>query len=78
MIHDALLIFDIQMELLQVCGPFLMVIVLQLPLCLYELQGLVVCVDDHFLPHNVMLPLMTYLHNGMHFLLIGGILLDCV
>jgi hypothetical protein len=35
-----------------------MVIVLQLPLCLYELQGSVVCVDDCFLPHNVMLPLL--------------------
>jgi hypothetical protein len=34
-----------------------MAIVLQLPLCLYELQGSVVCVDDCFLSQNVMFPL---------------------
>ena len=33
-----------------------MAIILQLPLCLYELQGPVVYVDDCFLPQNVMLP----------------------
>ena len=32
----ALLILNVQMELLHIGGPFLMVIVLQLPLCLYE------------------------------------------
>jgi hypothetical protein len=32
-----------------------MAIVMQLPLCVYELQGLVICVDDCFLPQNVML-----------------------
>jgi hypothetical protein len=34
----SLLVLNVQMELLQVCGPFLMAIVLQLPLCLYELH----------------------------------------
>ena len=29
-----------------------MAIILKLPLCLYELQGLVVCVDDCFLPQK--------------------------
>ena len=48
-----------------------MVIVLQLPLCLYELQGFVVCVDDCFLLYNVMLPLPTGLHNGIHLFVIG-------
>jgi hypothetical protein len=55
-----------------------MVIILQLPFCLYELQGSVVCVDDHFLPQNVMLPLSASLHNGIHFFFISGILLDYV
>jgi hypothetical protein len=55
-----------------------MAIVLQLPLCLYDLQGSVVCVDDRFLSQNVMLPLPTSLHNGIHFFVISGILLDCV
>ena len=36
-ISAALLILDIQMELLQVCGPLLMAIILQFPLGLYEL-----------------------------------------
>jgi hypothetical protein len=52
----------------------MMAIVLQIPLCLYELQGLVVCVDDRFLPQNVMLPLSAKLHNGIHFFVISGIL----
>ncbi len=36
-IGASLLILYVQMELLQIGGPFLMAIVLQLPLCLYEL-----------------------------------------
>ena len=74
----ALLVLDVQMKLLQICGPLLMAIVLQLPLCLYELQGLVVCVDDCFLTQNVMLPLSVSLHNGIHFFVIIQILSDFV
>jgi hypothetical protein len=55
-----------------------MAIVLQFPLCLYELQGSVVYVDDHFLSQNVMIPLPKSLHNGIHFFVISGILPDCV
>jgi hypothetical protein len=55
-IGAALRLLNVQMKLLQICGPILMAIVLQLPLCLYELQGSMVFVDDHFLPQNVMLP----------------------
>jgi hypothetical protein len=55
-----------------------MTIVLQLPLCRLELQGLVVCVDDRFLSQNVMLPLLACLHNGIHIFFISGILADCV
>jgi len=54
-----------------------MAIILQLPLCLYELQRLVVYVDDRFLPQNVMLPLSAGLHNGIHLFVISGILPDC-
>ena len=77
-IGATLLVLDVQMKLLQICGPLLMVIILQLPLCLYELQGLVVCVDDCFLPKNVMLQLSTSLHNGINFFVISGILANCV
>jgi hypothetical protein len=35
----ALLVLDVQMKLLQICGPLLMAIVLQIPLCLYEMQA---------------------------------------
>jgi hypothetical protein len=37
MIRDTYLLLDVDMELLQVGGPILMVVVLQFPLCLYEL-----------------------------------------
>jgi hypothetical protein len=56
----------------------MMAIILQLPLCLYELQGSVVYVDDRLLSQNVMLSLPTSLHNGIHFFVIIGILSDCV
>jgi hypothetical protein len=45
MIFTPYLILDVDMELLQVCGPLLMVVILQHPLCLYELQWLVISVD---------------------------------
>ena len=55
-----------------------MVIILQFPLALYELQGLVVCVDDSFFPQDLMLPLLAGLDNGKHLFVISGILLDYV
>lgn len=60
------------MELLQVYGPLLMEFILKLPLRLYELQGVVVYVDDRFLPQNVML-----LDCGIHLFVISGILPNC-
>ena len=77
-IGATFLVLDVQMKLLQICGPLLMEIVLQLPLCLYELQGSVVCVDDCLLPQNVMLLLSTSLHNGIHLFVISGIISNCV
>jgi hypothetical protein len=56
----------------------MMVVVLQLPLCLYELQRLVIIVDDCLLSHNVMFPLTTSLYNGIHFLVIGGVFPDSI
>ena len=35
MIGATLILFEFQIELLQVCGPFMIVVVLQLSLCLY-------------------------------------------
>jgi hypothetical protein len=62
------IILDVEMELLQVAEPILMVVILQLPLCLYELQRLVISMYDCILSHNVMFPLMTRFYNGIHFL----------
>jgi hypothetical protein len=73
MVGATLLVLDIQVELLQVHGPFLMVVFLYLYLFLHELQRPVISVDDRFLPLNVMLPLSTCLHNGVHLFVIGGV-----
>jgi hypothetical protein len=67
------LILDVAMELLELGGILMMAVVLQLPLCLYELQRLVISVDDCHLPQNAMFPLTTCLYNGIHFLVIGGV-----
>jgi hypothetical protein len=75
-IGDTYLILDVDMELLQVGGPLLMLLILQFPLCLYELQRLVISVYDHLFPQNVMFPLTTGLNNGIHFLVIGGVFSD--
>jgi hypothetical protein len=53
-----------------------MEVFLQLPMCLYELKRLVISVDGHLLSQNVMFPLTTFLYNGIHFLVIGGVFPD--
>jgi hypothetical protein len=55
-----------------------MAVVLQLSLCLYELQRLVIHVDDHLLSQNVMFPLTTCLYNGIHFIVIGGVFSESI
>jgi hypothetical protein len=50
-----------------------MEVFLQFPLCLHELQILVINVYDHIFSQNVMFLLMTGLYNGIHFLVIGGV-----
>jgi hypothetical protein len=72
----TLVVLDIQVEFLQVCGPLLMEVILSISLCLHELQRPMISVDDHFLPHNVILPLSTCLHNGVHIFVIGGVSTD--
>jgi hypothetical protein len=52
-------ILDVEVELLQVCGPLLMAVILQFSLCLHELQWLMIGVDECLLPKNVMSPLVT-------------------
>jgi hypothetical protein len=44
-----------------------MAVILQIPLRLYELQRLVISVDDCFLSQDVMFPLTTCLHNIIYF-----------
>jgi hypothetical protein len=53
-----------------------MAVILQFALCLHELQWLMISVDDCILPNNVMSPLTTFLHNGVHFFVISRVLMD--
>jgi hypothetical protein len=69
-------ILDIEVELLQVCGPLLMSIILKFSLCLHELQWFMISVDDCLLPKNVMSPLASGLHNGVHFFVISRVIMD--
>jgi hypothetical protein len=65
-----------------ICSPYfildveMVVVVQQLPMCLYELQRLVISVDDCLLSRNVMFPLRAGFHNGIHFFVIGGVFPD--
>jgi hypothetical protein len=63
-------ILDVEVELLQICGPLLMVVILKFSLCLHELQRLMISVDDFRLPKNVVPPLAAGLHNGVHFFVV--------
>jgi hypothetical protein len=75
-ICSTCLILDVEMELFQVCGPLFMMVVLQLPLCMYEIHRLVISVDDCLLSQDVVFPLTTNLHNGIHFFVIRTVFLD--
>jgi hypothetical protein len=67
------LILDVEMELMQVCGPLMMAIILKFSLCLHELQRLMISVDECFLPENIMPPLATHLYNGVHLFIVSGV-----
>jgi hypothetical protein len=76
MISASCFILDVEVELLQVCGTLLMAVILQFSLCLHELQWLMISVDDCLLPKNLMSPLVTSLHNGVHFFFISRVLTE--
>jgi hypothetical protein len=78
LIFAPYLILDVDMELLQVGGPLLIAVFLQLPPCLYELQRLFISVIDRLLSQNVIFPLTKCLYNGIHFLFIGGVFPDII
>jgi hypothetical protein len=69
-------ILDFEVEFLQVCGPILMVVILQFSLCLHKMQWLMISVDDCILPKNVMSPLEAGFRNGVHFFFISRVLTD--
>ena len=73
-IGASFFILDVEVELLQVCGPLLMAVILQFSLCLHELQWLMIGVDDCLLPKNVMYPLPEALHNGVHLFVVSRVL----
>jgi hypothetical protein len=77
-IGDTYIILDVEMELLQVGGPLLMVVILQFPMCLYELHRLVISVYDCLFQQNVMFPLTTGLYNAIHFVVISGVFSDSI
>ena len=78
MIGALCFILDVEVELLQVCGPLLMAVILQFPLCFHELQWLMISVDDCLLPKNVISPLATCFHNGVHFFVVSRVLTDSI
>jgi hypothetical protein len=69
-------ILDVEVELLQVCGPLFMVFILQFSLCLHELSWFMISVDNCLIPNNVMSPLATCLHNGLDFFVISRVITD--
>jgi hypothetical protein len=75
-ISAACFILDVEVELLQLCGPLLMAIILKFSLCLHEMKWLMISVDDYLFPKNVMSPLLLGLHNGVHFFVISRVLTD--
>ena len=78
MIGASCFILDVEVELLQVCGPLLMEVIVKFSMCLHELQWLMISVDDCLLPKNVMSPLVACLHNGLHFFVISRVLMDSI
>jgi hypothetical protein len=69
-------ILDVEVELLQVCGPLFMVVFLQFSFLMHELQWLMISVYDFLLPKNAMSPLEIGLHNGVHVFVVSRVLMD--
>jgi hypothetical protein len=55
-----------------------MAVIFQFSLCLYELQWLMISVDDCLHSKNVMYPLSKGLHNGLHLFVISKVLIDII
>jgi hypothetical protein len=77
-IGSSYFILDVEVELLQVCGPLLMAVILQFSLCLHEMQWLMISVDDYLLPKNVISPLESCFHNGLKFFVVSRVLTDSI
>jgi hypothetical protein len=75
-VGDSYFILDVEVELLQVCGPLLMVVILSFSLCVHEIYWLMISVDDCLLPKNVMSPLTVSFHNGVHLFVVSRVLTD--
>jgi hypothetical protein len=73
--YTSCFILDVEVEFLQVCGPLLMLIILQFSLSLHELQWLMINVVDCLLLKNVISPLAVGLHNGVHFFVVSRVLM---
>jgi hypothetical protein len=76
MIGTSCFIIDVELELLQICGPLLMAVILQFTLCLHEMQRLMTSVNYCLLLVNVMPPLALGLHNGVHLFGVSRVLTD--
>jgi hypothetical protein len=76
MVGASCFILDVDVELLQVCGPLLMVVILQFSLCLHELQWLMISLDDYLLPKNLMSLLVTRFHIGVHLFVVSRVLMN--
>jgi hypothetical protein len=76
LVGTSCFILDVEVELLQICGPLLMLVILQFSLCLHELQRLMISVYDCLIPKNIMPPLAVGLDNRVHFFVVSRVLTD--
>ena len=70
----SIVVLDIQVDFLKVHGPLLIEVIQQLFSCIHGLQRRVVDVDDRFISHNIMIPMLACMHNGVHLIVISGYL----
>jgi hypothetical protein len=53
-----------------------MEVILQVSLCLHELQRLMIDGNDFLLPENIMHPMESFFHNGVNLFIISRVLID--
>jgi hypothetical protein len=75
-IQCLFLIFDNEVELLEVGCPLEMSVVLNLGLRINKDRGVVIDMENHFLAQNVVTPMFQCLHQGIEFIVIGTLALD--